>query len=225
MCEPDSSTPQSNARFQFTVVHIFVGMAICGVFFALASWAGWMGAFFFMFICGFALLFLGITKRDLRYLGPATLLIAVSVFFMALGSTVALGVGHSTQPLRVRIVDSTGMPIHGARVRMREVDLMELPEDMPIESPSMINAYDPPVITSSNTSGMASLSYTFSTTSKMGHFVDEWHLYISPALWIQIDAPGYQRRSFRLETILGRGYDGRKLPFPEILVQLEDSKP
>ncbi len=200
-------------------------MAVCGVFFALATWAGWVGAFFFMFICGFALLFRGIDKRDLRYLGPATLLIAVSACFMALGSTVALGVGHSTHPVILRIFDASGQPVKGANVRMREVHLLELPADIPIESPSMINAHDPPIFTSSNSTGTATLNYTFTTASKMGFFVDEAHLRVSPILWVQIDAPGYQRHSFRLETIIGGSYDVHKLPFPIIEVQLEASKP
>lgn len=225
MGESATTTPQSRTWFQFTTVQVFAGMAVCGVFFALVAWTGWMGAFLFMLLCGFALLFRGIDKRDLRYLGPATLLIAVSASFMSLGWTVALGVGSTTQAVILKVVDASGKPIKGASVCMREVDLIELPVDTPIESPSMINAYDPPVITSSNTSGMASLSYTYTTTSRMGYFVDEWHLMISPALWIQIDAPGYQRHSFRLETIIGRAYDGYELPFPTIEVQLEASEP
>lgn len=200
-------------------------MAVCGVFFALVAWAGWMGAFLFMSLCGFALLFRGIAKRDLRYLVPATLLLAASGFFVGLGLEVAHGVGYSTQPVILRIVDASGKPVKGANVRMREVHLLELPADIPIESPSMINAHDPPIITSSNSTGTATLNYTFTTRSAKGHFVDERWLIVSPTLWIQIDAQGYQRHSFRLESNIGPTYDFYQLPFPTIEVQLEASKP
>ena len=106
---------------------------------------------------------------------------------------------------------------------MREVDVfsLTLDPDIALDSLSPPYAYRPSIKSTSDSSGMATLTYTFSTSSRMGRFVDECNIYIRPDLWIQVDAPGYERRSFRLETVLGRSYDRDKTPLPRIKVRLK----
>jgi len=224
MLEQPTAPEPTKPRFQFTVVQTFAAMAACSLFFGLVAWGGWMGGFLFGVFCGVILLGVAISIRNARYLGFALLLIAISGF-SATASTgvfdVALGVGQATLPVTLRIIDETGNPINSANVGIREVGLASLPANISLASSTMPEAYRPGVYTTSDSSGKATLTYTFSVLSRMGRFVDECNVYIRPDLWIQVDAPGYERRSFRLETVLGRSYDRDKTPFPIIKVKLE----
>lgn len=216
---PTSQPPQP--RFQFTVAQTFAAMAACGLFFGLIAWGGWIGGFFFVFLCGGVLLGIGISKRDPHYYAPSMFLLALAAFFLVGGSPAAYGVGHSTLAIPVKIVDTQGNPIDAANVCLREVDLSSLPPGIPLDSNAMPNAFKPAIFATSDAAGLARFTYTFKNTSYWNWFVDECHLHIREDLWIQIDAPGYKRTSFRLEPVLGRIYDWQELPFPTIKVRVE----
>ncbi len=205
-------------RLQFTLSQALITVALFGAFFGCIAWAGLLGAVFFGGACGVALLCVAFFKRDGRYAIPGSLLTLFSVGMLVVPRTgVAIGSGHSTLPCTVQVVDSSGNPVGSATVRIRDASLHEHPEGVPLHP---IPEGEPGVSGVTDANGSVTLAFRFPATFRSGRFVDEEHVYISPCVWVQVEAPGYERAMIRLDTVTGTTYDWNDLPLPQTKVHL-----
>jgi hypothetical protein len=207
----------TKSRLQFTLSHALIAVTLIGAFFGSIAWAGLLGVVLFGGACGIALLCLALFTRDGRYAVPGGLLALLSAGTLVAGSTVAVGSGHSTLPCTVRVIDASGNPVGSACVRIRDVSLHGQPEGVPVHP---VPAGEPGVSGVTNAKGTVALAFEFPNTSRWGLFVDETHVYISPYVWVQVEAPGYEREMIRLDTVTGTSYDWYELPLPQTKVQL-----
>jgi hypothetical protein len=205
-------------RLQFTLSHALIAVTLISAFFGCIAWAGLLGAVFFGGACGVALCCIAFFKRDGRYAIPGILLTLSSVGMLVVPRTgVAIGSGVATLPCTVKVVDSSGNPVGSADVRIRDVFLHGHPEGVPLHP---ISEGEPGVSGDTDANGSVTLVFRFPNTSRVGPFVDETHVFILPWVWVQVEAPGYERAMIRLDTVTGTAYDWNDLPLPQTKVQL-----
>ena len=204
MHEETLSPEPPKPRFQFTVVHILVAPASIAVFFGLVTSAGWRAAYVFSGICGLAMLSSAQLRNDALYVSMGTLLLMVSVFLYLGASMEVHNVQQVTRACPIIILDREGNPIHAASICMREVDVMSLPADVPLE---LISAPTTAALGQSDLSGKATLAHSFEIQHLRGWFSKRpWYI-VPDTLWVQVDAPGFQRTSVRLEPLVGKYHD------------------
>jgi len=191
-------------RIQFGLSDALLGVAAFCVLFACIALAGTLGGVLFIGACGITLLLIAVLLRNSRYVFPGVVLTILGVFALVLGSMGVAGSGTRTLPFTVRVLDEFGKPVAGATVRLGEM------------TPSV---YEKDVCGKTDATGnvtlhgefMSSFNETFFLTKSSVSFFD---------LRIQVDAPGYEREIFLMETVTGPHYDCDDLPLPTGRVQL-----
>jgi hypothetical protein len=210
------------ARFQFTLQHFLLGVALLSALFASIAWAGLLGFVLYCGACGMALLLASAVNRDGHYLVLGIVLTLTSFAVIGPVSTVDVGDGRSMISCPFVIVDAeSGSPIQSAAVRIRDVSSHGRPEGQPVFP---IPAGEPGASGDTDREGRVSIRFEFPNTSRSNAFMSKVHVYFSPYHWIQVDATGYDRRLVPLETMTGRSYDWHELPLPEMRIELTRSR-
>ncbi len=209
----------TRSRLQFRLVHALLAVALISALLGCIVRAGLLGAVLYGGACSIALICFGLFKRDGRYIVSGGISILVFFGLFLAGSTVAVGSGRSILPCSVLVVDAFNNPVVAATFRIRDVLMHDVStaEGVPVHP---IPADEPGVSGVTDASGVVTLAFEFLHSSRSGLFVHEAHVSISPYLWVQVDAPGYERELVRLDSAIGTAYDWDQLPLPQVEVQL-----
>lgn len=211
----------SVSRWQFTLRHIACVFLFVGAFLALFLWDRQLGIAMFTAAFGLLVIVACIYKRN----GACAIL---GVFLILIGASipaipVVVADGWSTLPCTIRVIETTsGTPVPDAKVRIRDIELYGRPEGVPV-NPVPVGERGVDGVTDRN--GMVTIDFEFHNSSHTSVFVDEAHVFVSPFLWIQVEASGYETALVRLDSFTGSSYDWYSLPLPQMEVKIERRPP
>ena len=202
MPEPQLSSESSKRTpwCRFSLRQAIVAVTIFCVAMAIVSSSGLLGTIFLGAVFGLLLVVIGFYRHKTVY-GAAGGVVWFFTALLLLSSNGAIGMGRRTLTCRVQLVDDrTGSPISGVNVRIRDVSNHGFPEGVPVHP---IPVGEPGISQVTDAKGISALPFEFRMTWRSGLFVEWERVHVTPYLWIQVDAPGYERALVRLDSRAG----------------------
>ncbi len=212
--------------WQFTLGQALLFMTLASLFCSCVAWRSGFGVLVSGGLTGLGLVVAGKRCQNGIFFAVGVFMILLTLGTLFVGySYLARGCGVKTMPCIVRAVDaSTGLPIRGAFVRIRDVLLTKWVNG----APSMqIPPGEPGVGSTTNQSGAVSLSYDYAISYDESYFLTWTKVFVPGYLYLHVSAPGYQPvlgplNAYTEQTIF---YRGNVSTLKEVEVALERQSP
>ncbi|MCE9544484.1 MAG: hypothetical protein K8T25_03025 [Planctomycetia bacterium] len=143
------------------------------------------------------------SNRAVMAIGAFFPLLTTSIILAALCSS-SRGTAYAQIPIRFEIVDSrTGLPIAGARVRIRDLVGYNWGASPPSAA---IPHGEPGAESTTDNNGIAIVAYNFHAATRRTHFTFNATVHVRPDLYLTVLAPGYISSTSPLSSYTGGWY-------------------
>ncbi|MCA9266019.1 MAG: hypothetical protein KDA60_19295 [Planctomycetales bacterium] len=201
---------------RFSILDAMLLVTLAGILCGCIVSFGAFGCPLFGVIGGCMLIAVGVLRKQRQYeIAGVCLMLSAGIVIALVSTAVAIGSGRRVEPCTFVIVDEIGQPVASAEVRLRDCGWNDGVPVFPIPT------REPVVSARTNDDGKVTIFQEFSFSCRDGIWTSESNLYISPTLWLQVDADGHERLIVRLDSLLGSSYDFEDLPMPVTQVRVK----